>query len=172
MLTGRAHRFGDDVNTDYIIPNRRRIRAESIQEMAPYVLEDADPEFYSRLCPGDFIVAGQNFGCGSSRETAPRVIQAAGVAAVLAKSFARIFFRNVISVGLPAILCDTDLIRDGDKLEVDLDGSIVRDRTQRLEIPVQPLPALMQKILDDGGLVAHFRKHGTFQVNSRDHTEC
>ena len=165
MLTGTAHKFGDDINTDYIIPSRRRIRAESIQDMARYVLEDADAEFYARLRQGDFIVAGLNFGCGSSRETAPRVIQVAGVAAVLAKSFARIFFRNAISVGLPAILCDTDLLDDGDDLEIDLAGGIVRNLTQKLDVPTGPMPTFMRRILDDGGLVAHFRMHGTFQLD-------
>ena len=165
MLTGTAHKFGDDINTDYIIPSRRRIRAESIQDMARYVLEDADAEFYARLRPGDFIVAGLNFGCGSSRETAPRVIQAAGVAAVLAKSFARIFFRNAISVGLPATVCNTDLIDTGDHLEVDLAKGIVHNRTRKLDIPIRPIPTFMRRIIDDGGVVAHFRKYGTFQLD-------
>jgi 3-isopropylmalate/(R)-2-methylmalate dehydratase small subunit len=163
-LAGTAHKFGDDVNTDYIISSRRRIKAENVREMVPYAFEDIDPEFASRVEPGDFVVAGSNFGCGSSRETAPLVIQVAGVAAVLAKSYARIFFRNTVGIGLPAVMCDTDRIAEGDALEVDLDANVVHNRTRQEDIPIQPIPPFMKRILNDGGLRAHFRKYGTFNV--------
>lgn len=163
-MRGKAHKFGNDINTDYIIPSRRRARVEDIAEMARYVMEDADPTFRDRLYPGDFIVAGSNFGCGSSRETAPRVIQAARIAAVLATSFARIFFRNSISIGLPVVLCDTSLIEEGDDLEIDLQQGIVHNRSRCVAIPIRPMPAFMSRIFEDGGLVAHLRKHGTFSL--------
>jgi 3-isopropylmalate/(R)-2-methylmalate dehydratase small subunit len=164
MLSGRAHKLGNDINTDYIISSRRRARVESITDMARFLLEDIDPGFYSRLRPGDFIVAGSNFGSGSSRETAPRVIQAAGIAAVLAESFARIFFRNSISIGLPVVLCDTRPIDDGDDLVIDLAGGMVQDHTRGITILARPIPAFMQSILEDGGLLAHLQKHGGFHL--------
>lgn len=163
---GRAHRFGNDVNTDYIIASKYKSRVLDMSELVKHVMEDADPDFYSRLSPGDFIVAGTNFGCGSSRETAPRVIKAAGVSAVLAKGFARIFFRNAINVGLPVIECNTESIEQNDTLEVDLAGGVVRNLTKGVEIAVAPLPSVMLELLNDGGLVEHFKRHGTFHLRS------
>ena len=121
MLKGLAHKFGDDISTDLIAPGRYFHLRSNLPELAKHVLEDADPEFASRVKKGDFVVAGNNFGLGSSREHAPVIIKMAGVAAVLAKSFARIFFRNAINVGLPVLICDTDKIDQDDELEVDLD---------------------------------------------------
>ncbi len=166
MLRGRSHRFGNDVNTDYIIASKYKSRVLDMDELVKHVMEDADPTFYSRMSPGDFIVAGSNFGCGSSRETAPRVIKAAGVSAVLAKGFARIFFRNAINVGLPVIECDTETIDQGDDLEVDLVGGVVRNRTKGTDIAVAPLPPVMVELLNDGGLVEHFKRYGTFHLQS------
>ena len=120
MLTGRAFKFGDDISTDHIIPGRYAHLRSNLPVLAAHVMEDADPSFAGRVKPGDFVVAGSNFGLGSSREHAPLVIKMAGVSAVLAKSVARIFFRNAINLGLPILLCDTDKIADGDQLEVDL----------------------------------------------------
>ena len=166
QLRGLAHKFGNDINTDYIIPSKYKARITDPMELAKHVLEDADPTFYSRLTRGDFIVAGNNFGMGSSRETAPRVIKDSGVAAVLAKGFARIFFRNSINVGLPVVECDTSRIEQGDTLEVDLVAGVVRNVTRGIDIAVAPLPAVMVELLNDGGLVEHFRKHGTFNLRS------
>jgi len=135
-----------------------------MKELAKHVMEDLDPDFYSKLSKGDFIVAGKNFGCGSSREQAPLAIINADVSAVIAKSFARIFYRNAINTGLPLLECDTDLINPGDELEVDLGRGIIRNLTQDTEIKVTPLPPVMLKILSEGGLVEHFKKHGTFNL--------
>ncbi|MCL0092001.1 3-isopropylmalate dehydratase, partial [Dehalococcoidales bacterium] len=120
MLKGRAFKFGDSISTDLIVPGRLAHLRSNLPELAKHVLEDADPTFASRVKAGDFIVAGNNFGLGSSREHAPLVIKMAGVSAILAKSVASIFFRNAINQGLPVIICDTAQIDDGDELEVDL----------------------------------------------------
>ena len=125
MLKGRAFKFGDSISTDHITPGRLAHLRSNLPELAKHVLEDADPTFASRVKPGDFIVAGGNFGLGSSREHAPLVIKLSGVSAILAKSVARIFFRNAINLGLPVLLCDTDKINDGDELEVDLTAGTI-----------------------------------------------
>ncbi|MCR4399901.1 MAG: 3-isopropylmalate dehydratase small subunit [Syntrophomonadaceae bacterium] len=164
-LHGRAHKFGDDVNTDYIISGRHKFKTLDMKELARHVMEDLDPEFSSKVSKGDFIVAGKNFGCGSSREQAPLAIINADISAVLAKSFARIFYRNCINTGLPVLECDTDLIQAGDELEVDLAAGVIHNLTSGVDIPIKPLPPVMLKILSDGGLVEHFKKHGTFKFD-------
>lgn len=164
-LNGKAWKFGDDISTDHIAPGRLFHLRTNLPELAKHVLEDADPEFASKMTPGDFVVGGRNFGLGSSREHAPRIIRIAGVSAVLAKSFARIFFRNSINVGLPVLVCDTDLIDEGDELEVDLAAGIIRDETKGIELGFAPLPPAMVKILGDGGLVEHYKKHGRIAVD-------
>jgi len=164
-LRGKAHTFGDDVNTDYIISGRYKFKTLDMTELAKHVMEDLDPDFYSKVQKGDMIVAGKNFGCGSSREQAPWAIIHAGISAVLAKSFARIFYRNCINTGLPLIECDTDRIEPGDELEVDLERGVISNLTQGTEIPIKPLPKVMIKILSDGGLVEHFKKYGTFNFD-------
>lgn len=161
-LKGRAHKFGDDVNTDYIISGKYKFKTLNMDDLARHVMEDLDPDFYKKIRPGDFIVAGTNFGCGSSREQAPLAIKHARVGAVLAKSFARIFFRNAINTGLPVVECDTGQIRSGDELVVDLAAGVIENRSRKVTIPVKPLPPVMLKILADGGLVAHFKKYGGF----------
>lgn len=166
MLKGRTHKFGDDINTDYIIASRYKARILDWDELAKHCMEDTDPTFYSRLSAGDFIVAGTNFGCGSSRETAPRVIRAARVSAVLAKGFGRIFFRNAINVGLPVVECDTTNIEAGDELEVDLAAGTILDLTKGTRIEVAPLPQVMVQLLNDGGLVEHFKRYGAFNLPS------
>lgn len=166
MFRGRAHRFGSDISTDSIIPTKYKTSTTHIQEMTRHVLEDVDPDFYHKIAPGDFIVAGSNFGCGSSREAAPRVIKAAGISAVLAKGFARIFFRNSINLGLPLVECDTSLIDEGDELEINLGVGVVHNRTKGTDIQVVPLPPVMVELLSDGGLAEHFRRHGTFNLQS------
>jgi len=162
-LKGSAHKFGDDVNTDYIISGRYKFKTLDMKELAKHVMEDLDPEFYNKISVGDFIVAGRNFGCGSSREQAPLAIINAGISAVIAKSFARIFYRNSINTGLPLVECDTDQIDPGDQLKVDLPAGYLHNLSKDLKIGITPLPAVMLKILADGGLVAHFKKHGTFR---------
>ena len=164
FVKGRAHRFGDDVNTDYIISGRHKFRTLDMDELARHVMEDLDPGFCGRLREGDFIVAGKNFGCGSSREQAPLALKHAGVAGVLAPSFARIYFRNSINNGLPAVVCDTSAIEEGDELEVDLECGVVRDGTNGLEIHAGPLPQVMMDILGEGGLVPYMKKHGGLKL--------
>lgn len=163
-LTGKVWKFGDDISTDHIAPGRLFHLRTNLPELAKHVLEDADPEFAGKMSPGDFVVAGRNFGLGSSREHAPRIIKLAGVNAVLAKSFARIFFRNAINVGLPVLVCDTDQIDTGDELEIDLASGIVKDLTKNIELTFQPLPPAMVRILADGGIIEHFKKHGGFEL--------
>lgn len=163
-LTGKAWTFGDDISTDHIAPGRLFHLRTNLPELAKHVLEDADPEFAGKMSPGDFVVGGRNFGLGSSREHAPRIIRLAGVSAVLAKSFARIFFRNAINVGLPVLVCDTDKIETGDELEVDLAAGEVINKTKNITLKFAPLPPAMVKILTDGGLVEHFKKHGRLAV--------
>jgi 3-isopropylmalate/(R)-2-methylmalate dehydratase small subunit len=166
VLRGKVHKFGDDINTDYIIPSKYKAQIMDMAQMVKHVMEDADPTFASRVAPGDFIVAGSNFGCGSSRETAPRVIKAVGVSAVLAKGFARIFFRNAINVGLPVVECDTSCLEDGDELEVDLSTGSIRNLTKDIDLRVTPLPDVMVELLNDGGLEEHFKRYGTFNLKS------
>ena len=127
-------------------------------------MEDADPTFASRVTLGDFIVGGSNFGLGSSREHAPLVIKIAGVSAILAKSVARIFFRNAINLGLPVLICDTDKINEGDKLEVDLVAGTVNDITNGSRLTFSEIPEVMLHILDEGGLIPYIQKHGDFKL--------
>ncbi len=163
-MKGKAWKFGDNISTDHIAPGRLFHLRSNLPELAKHVLEDARPEFASSMSPGDFVVGGGNFGLGSSREHAPTIIKIAGVSAVLAKSFARIFFRNCINVGLPAIICDTDKIDEGDELEVDLLKGKVVNHTKSIELSFPPLPPVMTKILQEGGLANYIHKHGDFKL--------
>ena len=163
-LIGKTWKFGDDISTDLIAPGRYYHLRSNLPELAKHVLEDADPDFASNMNPGDFVVGGRNFGLGSSREHAPVIIKLAGASAVMAKTFARIFYRNAINIGLPAIECDTDKIAQGDELEVDLESGKIINKTQGIEIPFAPLPSVMTTILQDGGLAAHIAKHGDFKL--------
>ncbi|MFA7078510.1 MAG: 3-isopropylmalate dehydratase small subunit [Syntrophomonas sp.] len=164
-LQGKVHKFANDVNTDYIISGRHKFKTLDMKELAKYVMEDLDPDFYSKVEAGDFIVAGSNFGCGSSREQAPLAIINANISAVIAKSFARIFYRNCINTGLPLIECDTDSISEGDQLQVDLGVGVLHNLSKGVDIPITPLPPVMLKILNDGGLVEHFKKYGGFNFD-------
>lgn len=165
ILRGKAWKFGDSISTDHIAPGRYFHLRTNLPELAKHVLEDANPDFASQMAPGDIVVAGRNFGLGSSREHAPRIIKLAGVNAVLAQSFARIFFRNSINVGLPVLEIDTSGIEQGDELEIDLGAGTVRNVTRDETLIFAPLPPVMVKILDDGGLVDHFKKHGVFNLD-------
>lgn len=164
ILKGKVWKFGDDISTDLIAPGRYFHLRSNLPELAKHVLEDADPQFASKMGRGDFVVGGKNFGLGSSREHAPTIIKLAGASAVLAKSFARIFFRNAINVGLPVLICDTDKIDQGDSLEVDLAKGIIKNPTKGTELQFLPLPQVMITILNDGGLTAHIQKHGDFKL--------
>ena len=164
ILHGKGWKFGDDISTDLIAPGRYFHLRSDLNELAKHVLEDADPQFASKVGKGDIVVGGRNFGLGSSREHAPAIIKLAGVSCVVAKSFARIFFRNAINVGLPAIECDTDKIASGDELEIDLEKGVIRDITKRIDLKFAPLPMAMTQILADGGLVGHIKKHGDFKI--------
>ncbi len=164
MLTGRVFKFGDSISTDGIIPGRFAYLRSNLPELAKHVMEDVDPTFASKVKAGDFIVAGSNFGLGSSREHAPLVIKIAGVSAIIAKSVARIFFRNAINQGLPVLICDTDKIDDGDELEVDLSTGMVKDITNGNQLTSGEMPEVMLHILEEGGLVPYIRKHGDFRL--------
>ena len=162
-MRGRAWKFGDDISTDLIAPGRYYHLRSNMPELAKHVLEDADASFAARVKPGDFIVAGGNFGLGSSREHAAVVIKMSGICAVLAKSAARIFFRNAINIGLPVLICDTDRINDGDELEVDLENSTVKDLTNGAELRFGNFPQVMLKILEAGGLIPYIKRYGDFK---------
>lgn len=164
-MKGKAYKFGDDISTDLIAPGRYFHLRSNLTELAKHVMEDADPEFPDKVKSGDFIVAGKNFGCGSSREHAPRIIKLAGVSAVIAKSFARIFYRNAVNIGLSVVECDTDKINNGDELKIHLTEGMVKNLTQDTAINFHPLPKFMVSILDDGGLVAHIKKHQGFKLS-------
>ena len=164
-ITAPAFKFGDDINTDYIISGKHKFKSVDMAAMSRYAMEELDPDYFDKVSPkGGFLVAGRNFGMGSSREQAPLVLIGSNTKAVLAKSFARIFFRNAINTGLPVVECDTDLIDDGDVLELDLVAGVLRDVTKGIDIPIKPLPPVMAQLLDDGGLVEHFKKHGGWAV--------
>jgi len=164
MLKGKAHKFRDGISTDHIIPGRYAHLRSNLPELARHVLEDADPNFATKVKHGDFVVGGSNFGLGSSREHAPLVIKMAGVSAILAKSVARIFFRNAINLGLPVLICDTDKINDGDELEVDLAAGTVKDLTNGSTLTFGKIPDVMLKILNEGGLIPYIQKHGDFRL--------
>ena len=165
-FNGKAWKFGDNISTDLIAPGRLFHLRSNLPELAKHVLEDADPEFPAKVRQGDFVVGGNNFGLGSSREHAPTIIKLAGVSAVVASSFARIFYRNAINVGLPVIQCDTSGIETGDELEVDLAEGTVKNVTRGYTLTFPPLPGIMRTILEDGGLVGHLQKHGDFTLTS------
>ena len=158
-LRGRAHRYGDNVDTDGIIP-ARYLNTSDVAELAAHCMEDLDAEFVRKVRPGDIIVGGENFGCGSSREHAPLAIGGAGVSCVIAKSFARIFFRNSINVGLPALVCPEAAaeIEDGDELTVELRSGRIENVTQGRSYQAEPFPEFLEQIIAAGGLVAYTRQ--------------
>jgi 3-isopropylmalate/(R)-2-methylmalate dehydratase small subunit len=159
-LRGRAHLFGDDVNTDYIIAAQYKAASLDLSEMARHTFEDIDPGFVTRVESGDIVVAGRNFGCGSSRETAVHVLRLCGVAAVVATSFARIFFRNAINNGLPVVECDTSGIETGDEIDVNLTAGKLWVASRAIDRDVAALPPIMAAMLDAGGLAAYVAAHG------------
>jgi 3-isopropylmalate/(R)-2-methylmalate dehydratase small subunit len=158
-VRGQVHKYGADVNTDVIIP-ARYLNVFDPDELAQHCMEDIDPEFVNRLRPGDIIVADTNFGCGSSREHAPLAIKAAGVGCVVAKSFARIFYRNSLNIGLPILECEeaADSAETGDKLEVDLGSGAIVNVTKGLSFQAEPFPAFMLELIEAGGLIEYTRR--------------
>jgi 3-isopropylmalate/(R)-2-methylmalate dehydratase small subunit len=159
ILRGKAHKFGDNIDTDIIIPARYLVTTDP-QELAKHCMEPIAPDFPQRAKPGDIIVAGENFGCGSSREHAPLAIKGLGISCVIAKSFARIFYRNAFNIGLPVLECPeaVDEIRDGDELEVDIETGIIKNLTTGKTYQAMPIPPFMREILNAGGLINYVRR--------------
>ena len=159
QFQGTAHRYGRDIDTDVIIP-ARYLNTSDPAELAKHCLEDLDVDFVNKVTPGDILVAGENFGCGSSREHAPVCIKAAGVACVIAKSFARIFYRNSINIGLPIMECPAavDAIKAGDEVAVDADKGVITDLTTGESFEVEPFPPFIAQIVAEGGLVNRTRR--------------
>jgi len=157
--SGRVWKFGNNIDTDLIVP-ARYLTTSDPEELAKHAMEDADPKWVGKMKRGDFIVAGENFGCGSSREHAPVALKAAGISAVIAKSFARIFYRNAINIGLPILEskeADRD-IKEGDEIEVDLAKGKIKNLTSKMIYNAQPFPEFMQKIINAGGLINYLKK--------------
>ena len=156
---GKVFKFGDNVDTDVIIP-ARYLNSSDPKELAQHCMEDIDADFVKKVSPGDLIVATKNFGCGSSREQAPLAIKAAGVSCVIAETFARIFYRNAINIGLPIIECPEAAkdIADGDEVEVDFDSGRITNKTKGTTYQGQAFPPFMQKIIDCGGLVNYINQ--------------
>lgn len=164
-LKGFAYKFSDNINTDWIISGRYKFAVTNMNELAKHIMEDIEPNFYKRLKPGkSILVAGENFGMGSSREQAPLVIKQAGIVAVVAKSFARIFYRNSFNIGLPLIETNTDGIKEQDNLEIDLAGGQIKNLTRNKILKAAPLPKIMMNLLSDGGVVAHVKKYGRLKI--------
>ena len=159
MLKGKVFKYGADVNTDVIIP-ARYLNVSDAAELAKHCMEDIDPDFVTKVRPWDIIMATTNFGCGSSREHAPLCIKAAGVSCVIAKSFARIFFRNAINIGLPLLECPeaVDNTESGDALEVDLSTGTIKNLTRRATYTAKPYPEFMSELISAGGLIEYTKK--------------
>lgn len=158
-IEGKVWRFGDDIDTDAIIP-ARYLNTSDPQELARHVMEDADRDFPNKVKAGDIIVAGKNFGCGSSREHAPIAIKAAGIQAVVAKSFARIFYRNAFNIGLPIFECEglVEHIKEGDYIEIDADKGIIENKSTNHQYSAKPIPPFMQELISAGGLIEWTKK--------------
>lgn len=156
---GKVFKYGDNVDTDVIIP-ARYLNTPNAKELAAHCMEDIDKEFVNKVNPGDIMVAGWNFGCGSSREHAPLVIKTCGTGCVIAKSFARIFYRNAINIGMPILECPDacDSIAAGDEVEVDFDSGVITDITTGKTFKAQPFPPFIQNIIKAGGLLASIRR--------------
>jgi 3-isopropylmalate/(R)-2-methylmalate dehydratase small subunit len=169
ILRGKAWVFGDDINTDIIIPFRFKSRTNDPYEMAKYAMYGIDPDFHKRIAKGDFIVAGKNFGGGSSREQAPVALKYAGIAVVIAESFARIFYRNAFAIGLPALEIPgiKDKVIQGDELRVDVGNFIVENLRTRQHVSAKPVPEFMHKLLLEGGLVEYYKKNKQFPWDSK-----
>ncbi|MFC1988220.1 3-isopropylmalate dehydratase small subunit [Chloroflexota bacterium] len=159
MLKGKVHKYGANIDTDVIIPARHLYLVDP-DELAEHCMEDIDPGFLPRVKSGDIMVATTNFGCGSSREHAPLAIKAAGISCIIAKSFARIFFRNAINIGLPLLESEeaVDNIESGDEVEIDLSTGIIKNLNNGKEFTAKPYPDFMGELIAAGGLIEHTRK--------------
>ncbi|RPJ55726.1 MAG: 3-isopropylmalate dehydratase small subunit [Dehalococcoidia bacterium] len=164
VLSGKAWKFGDNISTDHITPGRFYHLRSNLDELTRHVFEDIAPGFNAKVAKGDIIAGGRNFGLGSSREHAPLIIKMAGIDAIVANSFARIFYRNAINVGLAAIICNTDDIDEGDMLEIKVDEGQMFDRTKGMEKTFSPLPPIMREILRQGGLDRYIKTYGGLKV--------
>ena len=164
-MKGRVWKFGDAISTDHIIPGRYFYLRSNLPELSKHIMEYERPDFSEKVAPGDFIVAGHNFGQGSSREHAAIVIKMNGVQAVLAKSFARIFYRNCFNNGLPAVICDTDKLGEEDEIELFIDQGKIINYSRNETVVFIPLPPVMKQILNDGGLVEHVKKYKDLNLN-------
>ena len=162
-LKGKAHVYGDDINTDAIIPGKYT-KTLDINTFAEHVLEDLDPSFREKVRPGDILVAGGNFGCGSSREQAPLALKAAGVAAVVARYFARIFYRNAINIGLPVFEIPEFEIETGDNIRIDLVTGAITNTSRNTDYQSKSMPQVMVDILQAGGLVRYLKRHGDYKL--------
>jgi 3-isopropylmalate/(R)-2-methylmalate dehydratase small subunit len=158
-MKGRVWKLGDAISTDDIIPGRYFYLRSNLPELAKHMLEYVRPQFTQKVAPGDFLVGGNNFGLGSSREHAALVIKLNGIQAVLAKGFARIFYRNAFNNGLPAIICDVDTLEEGDEIELSLGEGKITNHTRNETFSFRALPPVMKRILSDGGLVEHVKKY-------------
>ncbi len=159
IIKGRVHKFGNDVNTDDIIAAKYLVSTNA-KELGSHCMETIRPDFAKKVQAGDIIVAGKNFGCGSSREHAPLAIKGCGITAVIAKSFAGIFFRNAINIGLPFLESpDVDKISDGDLLEIDLASGIIKNQSKNVTYKTQAFPEFLQDIIKEGGLINYVKKH-------------
>ncbi|MBX9734693.1 MAG: 3-isopropylmalate dehydratase small subunit [Chitinophagaceae bacterium] len=159
----KAHVYGNNIDTDRIIPGKYT-KTLDIASLASHVMEDLDPDFHKKFNPGDIIVAGDNFGCGSSREQAPIALKAAGVSVVIARFYARIFFRNAINIGLPVLEIPDHDIETGDMLEVDLAAGIVQNKTKNKTYNATKMPKVMLDIMQEGGLVNYLQKHKDYII--------
>ena len=164
-MKGIARKFGNDINTDLVISGRYKFSITDPNELASHVFEDIDPDFYKKLGGRQFfVVAGKNFGCGSSREQAPLAIKYAGCHAVLAKSFARIFYRNAFNLGLPLIECNTERIKNGDLIEADLKKGTVNNLTKRYTLRIRPFNKFQSALITEGGIINLYKKYGGLDI--------
>jgi len=165
VIAGKSVKLGDNINTDFIISGRYKFAITDLSELAKHIMEDIDPSFPQKITRGQsIIVAGNNFGMGSSREQAPLVIKEAGIVAVLSNQFARIFFRNSFNIGLLLIEADTTKIDEADQLQIDLDKGLVKDLTKGVDLKIKPLPKFMQKVLAEGGIINYYKKYGELKI--------
>ncbi len=161
LIEGRVWKLGDDVNTDLIIPGKYKLNITNLDELSKHAMEGVDPNFADKFRSGDLIVAGKNFGCGSSREQAPLVLKHIGVSTIIARSFARIFYRNAINLGLPVVECkNVDKISDQDLLRVDLEAGVIKNLTKEDTYRIKSFPTELWQILYEGGLVEYVKKYG------------
>ena len=161
----KVFKMGDNVSTDAIIPGRFFYLRSNLPELAKHLCEDIYPNLYSEIHEGDVIVAGKNFGLGSSREHAVQIIKLAGISCILAKSFSRIFYRNAVNIGLLVIECDTDNFDDNDNIVLQLEQNTIRNVTKNISLKITPVPPVMSRLIKDGGLINHIKKYGDLKID-------